>query len=78
MDLLVIARTLPLRRRERLREFDAIEAHLRPTMERLEKAGFATRLSPVLRTVDELRTATPLMLDLTEDAVVLHDPDGVL
>jgi len=35
-------------------------------------------LSPVLRTPDDLRRASPLMLDLTEDAVILQDDGGLL
>jgi hypothetical protein len=47
-------------------------------VERLAETGTTLELSPVLRTPEEMRTATPLLLDLTEDAVVLEDRGGVL
>lgn len=78
LDLLVIVSGLPARRRERLRTFDEVERRLAPKIAALGHAGISTRLSPVLRTPEDLRTATPLMLDLTEDAVVLLDPAGVI
>jgi len=35
-------------------------------------------MSPVLRTPEQLAIASPLLLDLTEDAVILEDRDGML
>jgi hypothetical protein len=35
-------------------------------------------LSPVFRTPEELVAGGLLYLDMTEDARILHDPDGVL
>jgi len=47
-------------------------------MEALARAGVMVELSPVLRTPEDLRTPSPLLLDLTEDAVILQDEGGVL
>jgi hypothetical protein len=78
LDLFVVIDGLPRGRGARLATFEAVEAALAPEVDALADTGTAVELSPVLRTPDDLRTATPLMLDLTEDAVILEDRGGVL
>ncbi len=78
LDLFVIVDGLPRGRGARLATFDAVEQALAPDMEALRGAGIAVELSPVLRTPDDLQTASPLMLDLTEDAVIIEDRGEVL
>ncbi|MCW5890155.1 MAG: nucleotidyltransferase domain-containing protein [bacterium] len=78
LDLFVVVDGLPPSRRARLRTFDAVEQHLAAALRDLARRGVHTRLAPLLRTPDEAVIATPLMLDLTEDAVMLVDRDGLL
>jgi hypothetical protein len=78
LDLLLVVEGLPHGRRARLDTFAPVERRLAPDVERLAETGTTLELSPVLRTPEEMRTATPLLLDLTEDAVVLEDRGGVL
>lgn len=78
LDLLLVVEDLPVGRRARLATFRPVEESLRHALRDLARAGIETDVMPVLRTPGEIRTHTPLMLDLTQDAVILHDRDGVL
>lgn len=78
LDLLLVVRDLPCGRRARLATFGAVEEHLRPMMVALVDQGLVTDVMPVLRTPAELREPTPLLLDLTEDAIILEDHGGTL
>jgi len=78
LDLLLVVDGLPRGRSARLASFDLVEAALADRIAALARADIRVELSPVLRTPEDLRTASPLMLDLTEDAVVLEDRGGVL
>jgi hypothetical protein len=69
---------LPRSRRARLETFDAVERGVAAELEALRQSGIETELSPVLRTPEDVKTASPLMLDLTEDAIILEDRGGVL
>ena len=78
LDLFLVVEGLPRGRRARLETFDAVENRLATEIEGLAQAGIEVELSPVLRTPEDLRIASPLLLDLTEDAVILEDRGGVL
>jgi len=78
LDLFLVIEGLPHGRRARLETFDPVERSLATRMEALARAGVMVELSPVLRTPEDLRTPSPLLLDLTEDAVILQDEGGVL
>lgn len=78
LDLYVVVEGLPRSHRARLATFDPAEERLAADLDALAQQGIITELSPVLRTPEDLRTASPLMLDLTEDAVILFDRGGVL
>lgn len=78
LDVFIVVEHLPRGHRARLATFDAVERLLAPSLEALARSGVLVDLSPILRTPEDLRVVSPLMLDLTEDAVVLHDPRGVL
>lgn len=77
LDLFVVVEGLPRGRRARLQTFEAVERLLEAELAALGRNALATELSPVLRTPDDLAVASPLLLDLTEDAVILEDR-GVL
>ena len=78
VDLLIVAEPLPDGRRARVEEFDRVEGALKPRLTRMGERGLAPSLSPVFKTPAELRLGSPLLLDMTEDARLLHDRDGVL
>ena len=78
LDLLVVVRGLPRGHRARLATFDPVERSLADSLGALRTAGVQTSLSPVLRTPEDMQTASPLMLDLTEDAVIIVDHGDVL
>lgn len=78
LDVLVVVDGLPRGHRERLATFDEVERRLAAALAVLERSGVPLEISPVLRTPEDLAVASPLMLDLTEDAVILADPRGVL
>lgn len=78
LDLLIVVAGLPPSRRARFRTFDAVEQRLAPDLAKLAAAGTTTRIAPILRTPEELAIATPLLLDLTEDAILPVDRDGIL
>lgn len=78
LDLFLVIEGLPCGRRARLSTFEPVEAALAPEIDRLAREGLAVELSPVLRTPEDLRVASPLLLDLTEDAVILEDRRGTL
>jgi len=77
VDLFLVVEGLPEGRRARLESFDPVERGLAPEIAALAERGIAVELSPVLRTPADLAIASPLMLDLTEDAVLLEDHGGV-
>jgi hypothetical protein len=76
IDVLVVADDLPNGRIARVRQFDAVEAALAPDLATARQVGLNTGLSPVFKTPAELATGSPLLLDMVDDALVLHD-DGV-
>lgn len=77
VDLLVVVRGLPDGRRRRLATLEPAERRLSADLARLEEQGLTTEVSAVLRTPDAMSITTPLLLDLTQDAVVLLDPDQI-
>jgi uncharacterized protein len=78
VDLFVVVAGLPAGRGARLATFQPVRKRLQGRLSDLARAGVETELMPILRTPDEVRIRTPLMLDMTEDAVLLRDRDGIL
>lgn len=78
VDLLIVADPLPDGRTARVEEFGQAEVALEPALARLRERGLAPSLSPVFKTPAELQLGSPLLLDMTEDARLLLDRDGVL
>jgi len=74
LDLLAVIRHLPADRLARWEEWDRVERRLREHLGR----WVPVPLSPVLKSPESVQAGTPLLLDLTEDAVVLWDPEGFL
>ena len=78
VDLLIVAAGLPEGRFARVDEFHAVEEALAPGLAAAHAAGLHPELSPIFKTPAELARGTPLLLDMTEDARILHDPDRCL
>jgi len=78
IDLLVVARELPCGRMARVREFDAVEAALGQTLAHAAHSGVNTALSPIFKTPEELSRGSFLFLDMTDQAKILYDPQGLL
>jgi predicted nucleotidyltransferase len=78
IDLLLVVDPLADGRVARVEEFIAVERALAETLAEARRRGVETELSPVFRTPSELAHGSPLLLDMTEDARLLHDPQGVL
>lgn len=54
----------------------AVDHAFEPLLTTAVDAGFETRLARIVRTPQEAARRVPLSLDVTEDAVLPHDPDG--
>jgi hypothetical protein len=67
VDILLVVERLSHWRMERVEEFAPVEVALPDVF-----------LSPVLKTPDEIRKGSPLLLDMVEDAVILYDRDDFL
>lgn len=78
LDLFLVVEDLPRGHGARFATFDPVERRLVPAIEALRAAGTSVELSPILRTPTDVRTASPLMLDLTEDAAIRLDRGNVL
>jgi hypothetical protein len=60
----------------RKRALAAADAKFEPDLERAAAAGREARLARIVRTPGEAARPIPLYLDLTEDALILHDRGG--
>ncbi len=78
IDLLLVADDLPDGRMPRMAEFERVETAVRPRLVEAGRAGLNPSLSPVIKTPAEVNAGSPLLLDMTEDARTIFDPDGVL
>jgi hypothetical protein len=78
VDLLLVVEPLPDGRLARVAQFANVEHALAGALAEARRAGVETELSPIIRRPAELAEGSPLLLDMTEDARLLHDPDGVL
>ena len=78
IDLLLVIDGLPDGRMARVDDFTTVERAVAETLGNARAAGLSPSLSPVFKTPDELEAGSLLLLDMTEDARILHDPDGLL
>ena len=76
IDVLIIAKDLPLGRMKRIREFDVVESGVEPFIQSLRKDGVTTYFSAVIKSPEEAEAGSPLFLDMVEDARILFDRDG--
>lgn len=78
IDLMIVAEPLPNGRFARAAEFEAAEDLLAPVLKNARSAGVHTLLSAIIKTPDELRRGSFLHLDMTDQARILHDTNGLL
>ncbi|MGI9032342.1 MAG: nucleotidyltransferase family protein [Acidimicrobiales bacterium] len=78
VDLLVVAEPLPFGRLARMAEFDGVERLAAPAFDGASRQGVTTRLSPIVRTIGELRRSGFLLFDIACDGEVHHDPGGTV
>ncbi|MGH9464364.1 MAG: nucleotidyltransferase domain-containing protein [Thermoanaerobaculia bacterium] len=78
LDVLLVVEPLPDGRMARVEEFEAVERQMSEAFAAAAQHGVRTRLSPVVKTPDEVGLGSPLFLDLVEDADVLFDRDAFL
>jgi hypothetical protein len=78
VDLLIVARDLPRGRVARAADFRAVEQTVAPRLAALRSKALTREFSPVFKTPAELSQGSPLLLDMVEDARLLHDRDDFL
>ena len=78
IDVLIVADGLAPSRARRMDEFERIDRLLAEPMAAARAAGVHTLTIPVLKTPEELRAGSPLFLDMTDQARILYDRDGLL
>lgn len=79
LDLLIILRESKDTMGKRIDEFMEFEWELRktPEYERTKSQGLPHRIEPVILSLEEFQSHPPLLLDLTTDAEILTDKEGV-
>lgn len=78
IDVLIVADALADSRAARMDEFEHIDRLLADRIAAARVAGVHTVVIPTLKTPDELRAGSPLYLDMTDQARILHDRRGLL
>lgn len=79
VDLILVFDHLPKVRGKRMNMIFPLvqEAENSPAAQGLRAKGFYPSVSPLLYTVDEIERTQPILLDITEDGIILFD-NGVL
>lgn len=78
IDVLIVADALAASRAARMDEFEQIDRLLADKISSARAAGVQTTVMPNLKTPAELRAGSLLYLDMTDQARILHDPEGIL
>jgi hypothetical protein len=80
IDVLLVVRGLPEDVGSRIRELRALRAALRETSvyKELIERKLPRSISEVVLTPEEVTKHPPIMLDMTVDAVIIHDEEGFL
>jgi predicted nucleotidyltransferase len=77
IDILIVAKDLPKGRIRRVTEFvENIENRLAEDIKMMAKSSIYPYLSPVIKSMEEVRQGSPLFLDMTEDVKILYDRDN--
>lgn len=78
IDLFLVAEPLPSGRLARMNEFEPVERALTGELAAARASGVHTLLAPVIKTPEEMHRGSFLHLDLTDQARILYDPQGIL
>jgi len=78
LDCLLLVDPLPDGRGARAREFAEVDRLLAADVERAWCSGISGDISPLFKTPAEMEEGFPLMLDMTDEAVILYDTHEVL
>lgn len=78
IDLLLVAAPLPSGRLARVSEFAAVEAWLAKEIDEARQLGMQGMLAPIFKTPAELERGSFLFLDMTDEARLLFDRNGLL
>jgi predicted nucleotidyltransferase len=78
VDILLVATELPEGRLARARSLELIDDAVEPEIASLRRRGLQAEINPIWKTPAEAERVTPLYLDLTEDARLLLDRDGLI
>ncbi len=73
IDLLVISEGLPNGRIARMDDFRIVEKQIEAYLSTIRVPDLHIEISPVIKSPDEVKKGSPLFLDMTEDARILHD-----
>ncbi len=76
--LVVLAGSARLTHADRTRVADQLMQDCAAAVTQFAAAGVAAELSPVVRSAAELAEGFPLLLDMVDDARILHDPEALL
>jgi predicted nucleotidyltransferase len=78
VDVLIVADALAPSRAARMDEFERIDRLLAAEVSAARAAGVHTIVIPTLKTPEELRAGSLLHLDMTDQARILYDRQGLL
>jgi predicted nucleotidyltransferase len=80
IDILLIAEDLPEGLISRNRTIKNIQETIRSSApaQALKKMGQSTLISPIMFTLEEASKHPPIMLDIVDDGIILHDRDEFL
>jgi len=78
IDVLIVADALAQSRAARMDEFERVDRLLADQIAAARDAGVHTIVMPALKTPEELRAGSLLYLDMTDQARILYDPEGLL
>lgn len=78
VDVLLVVDGLPRGRMKRVEEFLPVEARLEPVLRDVPDPKTAPELSPIIKSREEVDARPLILLDMVEDARILHDPEGFL
>ncbi len=77
IDILIVAENLPKGRIKRVAEFEEnIENRLSEDFRMMASNNIYPYISPVFKTMEEVKLGSPLFLDMTEDVKILYDRDN--
>lgn len=78
LDVMVVCEKLPMNRLDRTELFIECEKDLDELLDTLYGQGYGISISPIILTPEEASQIPSILLDMTEDAIILYDRDSFL